>query len=297
MNPRRSKYVGLIGWPVEHSLSPAMHNAAFAALGLPWKYLLLPTPPSTLKQAMQRLKGDRWAGANVTIPYKEAIIPYLDHLSPEAGAIGAINTIVVRAEECIGYNTDTTGFIRALGDQGFEPRDKRALVLGAGGAARAVIYALLQAGAEVVLCNRTLERAEALALSFTSLLVPSSLTVRPLTNSVLEEEIGRCHLLINATSVGMAPRSQLSPWPEEVSIPAGIVVFDLVYAPLETRLLQQAKATGAQTIDGLQMLIQQGVEAFRLWTGLSPPREVIYQAALDAVCAQIDNEEERCCAS
>jgi len=297
LNPRRSKFVSLIGWPVEHSLSPAMHNAAFSALGLPWKYLLLPTPPSALKRAMQRLKGGGWAGANVTIPYKEAIIPHLDRLSPEAGAIGAVNTIVVRAGECIGHNTDATGFIRALGDQGFEPRDKRALVLGAGGAARAVIYALLQAGAEVVICNRTLERAEALALSFTSLLAPSSLTVRPLTNSVLGEEIGRCQLLINATSVGMAPQSQLSPWPEEVSIPAGIVVFDLVYAPLETRLLQQAKAAGAHTIDGLQMLIQQGVEAFRLWTGLSPPKAVIYQAALAAVCAQIDNEEERCCAS
>jgi len=244
---------------------------------------------------MQRLKGDRWAGANVTIPYKEAIIPHLDRLSPGAGAIGAVNTIVVRAGERIGHNTDATGFIRALGDQGFEPHDKRALVLGAGGAARAVIYALLQAGAEVVICNRTLERAEALALSFNSLPVPSSLTVRPLTNSVLEEEVGRCQLLINATSVGMAPQSQLSPWPEDVSIPARIVVFDLVYAPLETRLLQQAKAAGAQTIDGLQMLIQQGVEAFRLWTGVSPPREVIYQAALAALCSQ--NEEGRCSVS
>lgn len=287
MNPRQSasRYVGLIGWPVEHSLSPAMHNAAFAALGLPWKYLLLPTPPSALKRAIQRLKGGRWAGANVTIPHKEAIISHLDRLSPEAGAIGAVNTIVARAGKCIGHNTDATGFMRALGDQGFEPGDKRALVLGAGGAARAVTYALLQAGAEVVICNRTLERAETLALSFTSLPVSSPLTVRPLTNSVLGEEIGRCQLLVNATSVGMAPQSQLSPWPEEVPIPAGIVVFDLVYAPLETRLLQQAKAAGAQTTDGLQMLIQQGVEAFRLWTGLSPPREVIYQAALAAMCA------------
>lgn len=279
-----------------HSLSPAIHNAAFAALGLPWKYLLLPTPPSALKRVVERLKGGRWAGANVTIPHKEAIIPYLDHLSPQAEAIGAVNTIVVQEGKCMGHNTDATGFIHALGQQGFEPRDKRALVLGAGGAACAVTYALLQAGAEVVVSNRTLERAEALALSFTKLLGPFPLAVRPLTKSVLGEEIERCQLLINTTSLGMAPQSQLSPWPEEVSIPAGIVVFDLVYAPLETRLLQQAKAAGAQTIGGLQMLIEQGVEAFRLWTGLLPPREVIYQAALAAVSTE-DNQEERCCAS
>jgi shikimate dehydrogenase len=262
-----------------------MHNAAFAALDLPWKYVLLPVPPSALARAVQGLKGGRWAGANVTIPHKETIIPYLDDLSPEAGAIGAVNVIVVREGRCIGHNSDALGFARALGDQGFEPRDKRALVLGAGGAARAVVYALLQAGAEVVICNRTLERAEALADSFAGRPVPSPPTYRPLTNSVLEGEVETCQLLVNATSVGMAPQNQLSPWPEEVPIPTGTVVFDLVYAPLETKLLQQAKGAGAHAIDGLQMLIHQGIEAFRLWTGVWPPREVIHEAALAAVCA------------
>jgi shikimate dehydrogenase len=291
-----SRRVGLIGWPVEHSLSPSMHNAAFGALGLPWEYRLMPTTPSGLGRAVRELKGSVWRGANVTIPYKESVIRHLDRLSPEAGVIGAVNTIVARDGRCTGHNTDATGFMRALGDQGFQPRGKSALVLGAGGAARAVVYALAQEGSEVVICNRTPERAEALAVSYGRDGVPSRPVVRPLRDSVLEEEIGRCQLLVNATSVGMTPYDRLSPWPENVPIPPGIVVFDLVYAPVETRLLQQARAAGAQSIDGLQMLIYQGVESFRLWTGMSPSREVMY----DAVVAALHRDrrgEERCCAS
>ncbi len=291
-----SRRVGLIGWPVEHSLSPAMHNAAFGAAGLPWEYRLLPTAPSRLGYTVRGLRASAWGGANVTIPYKESVICHLDRLSPEAGVIGAVNTIVVRDGQCTGHNTDATGFMRALGDQGFQARDKRVLVLGAGGAARSVVYALDHAGSEVVICNRTLERAEALAVSLCRDGVPSRPVVRPLRDSVLEKEIGRCQLLVNATCVGMTPYDRLSPWPENVPIPPGIVVFDLVYAPVETRLLQQARAAGAQSIDGLQMLIYQGVESFRLWTGISPSREVM----CDAVVAALRRDrcgEERCCAS
>jgi shikimate dehydrogenase len=291
-----SRYVGLFGWPVDHSLSPVMHNAAFGALGLPWEYLLLPTPPSGLEQAVRKLKDSVWAGANVTIPYKESIIPHLDGLSPEAGAIGAVNTIVVQDGRCIGHNTDAMGFLRVLGSRSFAPRGKRVLILGAGGAARAVVYSLVQAGAEVVICNRTPERAEALAASFASGTGASLCIARPLSCSVLSEEIARCQLLVNTTSAGMVPRDGLSPWPEDVVMPSGIVVFDLVYAPVETRLLQQARASGASVIDGLQMLVSQGGEAFRLWTGTSPSREVMY----DAVAAALRRDqhgEERCCAS
>jgi shikimate dehydrogenase len=207
-----------------------------------------------------------------------------------------VNTIVVRDGRCIGHNTDVAGFSRVLENQGFEPRGKRTLVLGAGGAARAVIYALLRAGAEVVLCNRTLERADALALSFASASLPSVPTVRPLTNSVLEEEIERCQLMVNTTSVGMAPDDGGSPWPEDVPLASGLVVFDLVYAPLETRLLRQARAVGAEVVDGLQMLVCQGVEAFRLWTGIAPPREAMYRAALAAM--PVDEQvEEKCSVS
>jgi shikimate dehydrogenase len=291
-----SRYVGLFGWPVEHSLSPAIHNAAFEALDMPWEYMLLPTPPLALGQAVGGLKGGQWVGANVTIPHKESVMRHLDDLCPEAETIGAVNTIVVREGRCIGHNTDVTGFLRALENQGFEPRDKRTLVLGAGGAARAVVYALLQAGAEVVICNRTLERAEALALSFAGEAAASLPIVRPLANAVLEEEMGRCQLLVNATSVGMRPHGGVSPWPEDVPLAPGLVVFDLVYAPLETRLLQQARAAGAQVIDGLQMLICQGAEAFRLWTGISPPGEVMYQAAEAAVRVD-EHVEDRCFAS
>jgi shikimate dehydrogenase len=291
-----SRRVGILGWPVEHSLSPAIHNAAFGALDLPWEYVLLPTPPSGLARAVRRLKEVGWGGANVTIPHKESIVRYLDQLSPEAGVIGAVNTVVARDGRCTGYNTDVAGFTRVLGDQGLQPRGKRVLVLGAGGAARAVVYALVQAGSEVVICNRTQERAEALVASFSRDAVPSLLVVRPLSNSVLEEEIGRCQLLVNTTSVGMTPNDWLSPWPEDVPMPPGIVVFDLVYAPVETRLLRQAKVAGAQSIDGLQMLINQGMESFRLWTGMLPSKEVMSEA-VTAALHRDRCREEGCCAS
>jgi shikimate dehydrogenase len=276
----KTKLVGLVGWPVEHSLSPAMHNAAFTELGLNWCYVPMPVTPERLREAVRGLVALGFAGANVTAPHKEAIMAYLDEVAPGARAIGAVNTIVVRERRTIGHNTDWRGFLAALREGGFAPEGRRALVLGAGGAARAVVYALAHAGSEVAILNRTPERAEALveALSPSFPFVP--LVAFPLTARTLSEQAADAHLLVNATPLGTWPEVDQSPWPEDLAFPSHLTVFDLVYNPSQTKLLQRAAAAGARTIGGLGMLVHQGAMAFRLWTGLEPPVETMYKAAL-----------------
>jgi len=211
-------------------------------------------------------------GANVTVPHKEAVMSYLDHVTPEAQAIGAVNTIVVR-EGLIGYNTDWQGFLTALSESGFAPQGKRAVVLGAGGAARAVVYALAHAGAQVTVLNRTLAHAQALVQGF-SPLFPSL----PLTLQTLKEQTAEAHLLVNATPVGTWPEVNQSIWPEGLALPSHLTVFDLVYNPRQTKLWRQAQAAGAKAIGGLGMLVHQGAAAFELWTREKAPVETMYEA-------------------
>ena len=274
----QTKLVGLIGYPVEHSLSPAMHNSAFAALSLNWCYVPLPVLPERLGEAVAGLQALSFVGANVTVPHKEAVMSYLDEVAPEAQAIGAVNTIVVR-EGLIGYNTDWQGFLTALSEGGFSPQGKRAVVLGAGGAARAVVYALAQAGAQVTVLNRTPARAQALIQDFSPLFPPLSLLSFPLTLRTLEEQTAEAHLLVNTTSIGAWPKVDKSIWPEELSFPVHLTVFDLVYNPRQTKLLRQARAAGAKVIGGLGMLVHQGAAAFELWAGEKAPVETMYEAA------------------
>jgi shikimate dehydrogenase len=274
----RTKLVGLIGYPVEHSLSPAMHNSAFAALNLNWCYVPLPVPPERLGEAIAGLRALGFVGANVTVPHKQAAMCFLDKVTPEAQAIGAVNAIVVSEERTIGYNTDWQGFLTALDESGFDPQDKRAVILGAGGAARAVVYALAYASAQVTVLNRTLSRAQALVQDFSPLFA-SSLRSLPLTPQTLEEWTAEAHLLINATPVGLWPGVDQSPWPEDLAFPSRLTVFDLVYNPGETELLRQAQAVGARVIGGLGMLVHQGAAAFELWTGEKVPVETMYEAA------------------
>jgi len=274
----QTKLVGLIGYPIEHSLSPAMHNSAFAALNLNWCYVPLPVPPGRLKEAVVGLRALSFVGANVTVPHKEAVMSYLDHVAPEAQAIGAVNTIVVREGQGIGYNTDWLGFLTALGESGFDSQGKQAVVLGAGGAARAVVYALAQAGAQVTVLNRTPARAQALIQDFSLLF--SSL---PLSLQTLEKQTAEAHLLVNATPVGIWPEVDKSLWPENLAFPGHLCVFDLVYNPHETKLLQQARRAGAKVIGGLGMLVHQGAAAFELWTGEKAPVETMYEAARKAL--------------
>lgn len=273
-----TRLIGIIGWPVEHSLSPAMHNAAFATLGLDYCYVPLSVAPSRLKEAVEGLRALGFIGANVTVPHKEAVMAYLDEVSPEAKAIGAVNTMVVQNERLTGYNTDWRGFLAALRDGGFAPEGKRAVVLGAGGAARAVVYALGTAQAEIAILNRTPSRAEALVKDLSPLLPLISLTPLPLNEETLLEQAADAHLLVNATPLGMWPKVGESPWPESLAYPGHLTVFDLIYNPRRTKLLEQAEAAGAKAIDGLGMLTHQGAKAFRLWTGVDPPLVTMYKA-------------------
>jgi shikimate dehydrogenase len=275
----QTKLVGLIGYPVEHSLSPAMHNSAFAALNLNWCYVPLPVLPERLGEAGAGLRALGFVGANVTVPHKEAVMSYLDEVAPEAQAIGAVNTIVVREAELIGYNTDWQGFFTTLNEGSFSLHDKQAVVLGAGGAARAVVYALAQAGAQVAILNRTPSRAHALVQDFSPLFSALSLCALPLTWQALEERTTEAHLLVNTTPVGMWPDADRSLWPEDLAFPGHLTVFDLVYNPRQTKLLWQARTAGAKVIGGLGMLVHQGAAAFELWTGEKAPVETMYEAA------------------
>ncbi len=270
--------VGLIGWPVEHSVSPAMHNAAFEALGLPWRYALIPTAPDRLERELANLRSGGFRGANVTVPHKQSVIPYLDEISEAARAIGAVNTIVTEDGRLKGYNTDADGFWRALREAGYEPAGKSALVLGAGGAARAVVYALARGGCHVAIWNRRAERASSLALDMRRANVTISVVA-----SLSDLDLAGVDLLVNTTPVGMWPHADASPWPEALPIPEHWLVFDLVYNPVETRLLAQAKAAGAHAIGGLAMLVHQGALAFELWTEQSPPTDVMLAAAIESL--------------
>ena len=280
-----TRLVGIIGWPVAHSLSPAMHNAAFAALGLNWAYVPLPVPPGAVEDALRGLKALGFAGANVTIPHKEAVIPYLDEVTPAARAMGAVNTLLVRREDgtarLVGDNTDAIGFLEDLRAAGFDPAGRRCLVLGAGGGARAVVYALAQAGAQVTLHNRTPRRAQALVQALTPHLPGVSLTALPAGTRLTDLDLAAFDLLVNTTPVGMWPHPEASPWPEEAPLPPPLPVYDLVYRPAETRLLRQARRAGARAIGGLGMLLRQGAAAFILWTGEPAPLDVM-RTALEA---------------
>jgi len=274
-----TQLVGLIGWPVEHSLSPAMHNAAFDALGLNWRYVPLPVPPGQVEPAVRGLAALGFRGANVTVPHKRAVMPVLGSIGSSASALGAVNTLVIgrRGDGTPligGFNTDSQGFVGALRQGGFEPDDGgNAVVVGAGGAARAVVSGLLWSGSgEIAVLNRTPERARALVSDLGNPLgFAARLRALPLTEETLVESARAADLLVNATTVGMWPHVDGSVWPDTVPVPAHLTVFDLVYNPLETRLLRQARNAGAHAVDGLGMLVRQGALAFDMWTnqGLS----------------------------
>jgi shikimate dehydrogenase len=281
--------VGLVGWPVEHSVSPAMHNAAFDALGLKWRYSLLPTPPERVGSVLAQIRREGYQGANVTVPHKLAVMPFLDEITGAASAMGAVNTIQVQDKRLVGHNTDSAGFLAALREAGCEPSGQRALVLGAGGGARAVTYALAQVGCPVTIHNRTVQRAVCLAQEMGELGLRTEVSCLPHTADLEHLDLARFDLLVNTTPAGMWPKVETSPWPETLPMPSHWVVYDLVYNPEETRLLARARATGATPVVGLGMLVHQGALAFELWTGQAPPVAVMYAAARDALGKMVDD--------
>ena len=277
-----TQLVGLMGWPVEHTFSPAMHNAAFDALGLNWRYLPLPVPPGQVETAVKGVVTLGFRGVNVTVPHKQAVMPVLDSIASDAKLLGAVNTVVIqRGEEgqvsIGGHNTDTQGFVGALRHDGFDPEGKRAVVVGAGGGARAVVYGLIEASVEeIVMFDIGPSRAQALVSDLGG--VGSKLRALPLTTETLVESARAADLLVNATPMGMWPRVDGSIWPEDVSIPKSVTVFDLVYNPPETHLMRKARESGARAIGGLGMLVGQGALAFEMWTGQPAPVEVMMSA-------------------
>jgi len=265
----RTKLYGIIGNPVSHSLSPAMHNAAFVALGENRVYL--PFPVRDIQTALAGLKALNIQGVSVTVPHKETVIPHLDRIDPVALSIGAVNTIDVRTEGdekvLCGSNTDWLGANRALAET-MELPGATVILLGAGGSARAIGFGLKEAGAEVILCSRTESKGRALASELSCPWFP-----------LAEVAHLRGDALVNATSVGMVPRQDDSPVPA-VFLKPFRVVMDIVYAPLQTRLLREAQQAGCRTVSGLEMLLYQGVAQFELWTGLTAPAEVMRTALL-----------------
>ncbi|MHB9032875.1 MAG: shikimate dehydrogenase [Anaerolineae bacterium] len=270
----QTKLVGVFGWPVAHSLSPAMHNAAFHTLGLNWAYVPFAVSPEALPTAVAALRGLGICGVNATVPHKEALVGLMDDLTPEAAAIGAVNTILVHHNGLVGHNTDAAGFEATLKLAGYVIPGSLTLVLGAGGAARAVVYALLKRGARVVLLNRTLARAQELLKQ-----IPGDAVAGELSLTELSTWAARSQLVVNTTTVGMWPHDDESPWPDSIPFPSSALLCDLVYNPRRTRLVNQALSAGARYVDGLWMLVYQGAESFHLWTGQPPDAEFMYRAA------------------
>jgi shikimate dehydrogenase len=272
-----SKRVVLIGHPVAHSLSAAMQQAAFDAAGIDAKYELLDTPLAQLAEAIDAVRGDDYLGANVTIPHKERVVPMVDRLTDEAHATGAVNTITREGKRLVGHNTDVPGFKKALDALvGRQKMPKSAVVLGAGGGARAVVYGLITEGFQrIVVFNRHLHRAEGLVKHFRRSAAHMELRAMPWHESVIEAELSKTKVLINTTSVGL--NSDVTPIPGEL-MPPDLLVLDLIYIPRETRLLREARsASAAATMNGDLMLLHQGAAAFQLWTGQAAPLDLMRQ--------------------
>ena len=280
----KTKKVGLICWPIGHSLSPVMHNAAFGALGMDWVYLPLPVRAENLEAGVRGLQALSFEGCNVSVPYKTQIIQYLDEVDDAARQMNAVNTIKISEGKLIGSNTDPVGFVRQLTSDGVVPDDFNILVIGAGGAARAALFGLSQFKIRHITVMDTIQtQAESLVRDLSALYptdtvdyeLPSEENFKKLSNGL--------NLVINATPVGMFPKVDASPWPAKVKMPEDAVFFDIVYNPQETKLLSMAKAKGNKTLSGLGMLVHQGVASFEIWTGTTPPVDLMVKVCRESL--------------
>lgn len=273
-----TRLLGVMGWPVSHSFSPAMHNGAAAALGLNLAYVPLPVRPEQLSRALAGLAALGFVGVNVTVPHKQAVLPLLDGVDEAAGLIGAVNTIKVRDDGRLdGYNSDWQGFLADLSQQGVVVSGRNCLVLGAGGSARAVAYGLGRAGGQVWVVSRRLEQAQQLVADFQGLFPAGTFF------AVHFDQLSHlpADLIVNCTPLGMSPAVAGCPWPAGLAIPAGAFVYDLVYNPPQTCFMVAAVAAGNRAVNGLGMLIEQALVAFEIWTGQKGDRPAML-AALNA---------------
>lgn len=275
ITPHTAK-VGLIGWPVEHSGSPRMHNAALRQAGLDWAYLPLPVSPERVREAVLGLRALGFRGANVTIPHKREVIGCLSRITETAAAVGAVNTITVTAEgELHGDNTDVPGFLSVLLEAGWTAGGHSVLVMGAGGSARSVVHALAQAGCHSIkVANRTVTRAEDLVrdLARFHAHVRFEVLADPRRAAAAADEV---NLVVNTTSLGMHPHTAGSPLAPDFPWRPGMWAYDLVYNPATTQFLAQAQSMGAHCIGGLEMLVRQGAQSFEIWTGRTPDLDIM----------------------
>ncbi len=276
----KTRLCGLIGDPVEHSMSPVMHNAAFKKMGLDYLYLPFRVKKEDLGKAIDGMKALNIRGLNVTIPHKVAVLQFLDEMDPLAEKIGAVNTIDNNDGILRGYNTDGAGFLQALRERGVEAQGKNVVMLGAGGASRAISFTLADSGTRLVILNRQeeLDWAKELA-SKLSQVFTIKVEALELNRQNLARVLDKANILVNATSVGMSPDADRTPLESDLLRP-NLIVYDIVYNPIKTRLLREAEAAGAETISGVDMLVWQGALAFEKWTGHKAPVELMKAEAV-----------------
>ncbi len=281
-----ARKVGVIGFPLSHTVSPAFQQPAFDHYGIPAQYRPYPVPGEVLPAFIAEIHDPTWLGLNVTIPHKEVVVTLVDQCTATAESIGAVNTLFKEEGRLIGDNTDAHGFLTALRTDGaIDPAGRNVLVLGAGGAGRAVLVALAQAGAgQIALANRHRERAETLVEALTAPLQSQEIAVLEWDSPALQRAASEADVIVNCTAMGMAkgPAPDSSPLPPGV-FHGGQIVFDLVYTPSCTPLLRHAQARGARTLDGLPMLVYQGAASFERWTGKPAPLKLMKAKALAAL--------------
>jgi shikimate dehydrogenase len=273
----KAKVCGIIGDPIEHTMSPVMHNAAFKNMGVDYVYLPFRVKKEELGKAIEGMRALNIRGLNVTIPHKVAVIPFLDELDPLAAKIGAVNTIVNDDGILTGYNTDATGFLQALLERGIEPKEKSVVILGAGGTSRALSFILAERDSKLVILNRTWTKAKICADRISEIFQREA-TALKLDKENLAAALSKADILVNATSVGMSPDIDETPVTSDLLRP-NLVVYDIVYNPIKTRLQREAEVAGATVISGLDMLVWQGALAFEKWTGLEAPVDLMKKEA------------------
>jgi shikimate dehydrogenase len=275
----KTKICGVIGDPIEHTLSPIMHNAAFNALKLDYAFLAFKVKPAEVGNAVNGMRALGIVGLNVTMPHKSAVINYLDEVEQAAKATGSVNTILNKDGKLFGFNTDGIGALKALKENGVAPKGRKVLLLGAGGAARAIAYTMAKEADELVVLNRTVKPAEELANLLKGTL-NKKVVAGSLSPSTIKQNLQDSDILVNATSVGMKPNANQSPVAPEW-LKTDLAVMDIVYNPVETKLVKDAKVAGAKVVSGVEMLIYQGAASFEIWTGKSAPVQVMKKAALN----------------
>ncbi|MDD6382975.1 MAG: shikimate dehydrogenase [Selenomonadaceae bacterium] len=278
--------LGVMGWPILHSLSPVLQNAALEKAGLDYVYVALPVPPEKLRTAVAGLQAMGFAGWNVTIPHKQAIMPLLDEIDEDARIIGAVNTVIHKDGRLIGHNTDVTGFLLPFKRRGIDLRGKKVALLGAGGAARAVIWGLLREGvSSLAIGVRNPRKAEPLIEEFAPYGI---LHIHHWEDEAFREELGEADLLVNTTPLGMTPHTDGMPPVVWQDLKASAIVYDIIYTPAHTRFLREAAAHGHTILNGEEMLAGQGAAAFALWTG----QEADLDCMLTALRAELSSRHQ-----